>query len=314
MSALERGGSSKARDKGTYRAVPKVPWTTLLDNEFGNPDWTALYPIDAKTGNPIGVLSPRLACKLFHDALHIIKQGEEKVKYIQDQLPEISHKQYKKKQWRKQFFECMRRVCCRLVAGLGFRPNCVGEDIFVCVILNQTFALGWRRINQFIEPLPETEKDRDFTRVARLADADIANLMKGAETVATATNPAASTSAKKPGKIDAGRLNVKGWFKCYESNTDHVFDHIIKVEDEDMDDWSVSSVGSSTAASGGVPVVHALAPLGSKNVTGPLRSPKSVVHHVREDSNVSDFSDDGAACGAGTSALNVTASLASLIV
>ncbi len=121
---------------GTYKVVEKIPWTTLLSNEFGSPDWVKMYPINDK-GLPVGPLSPRLACKLFHDALFIIKKGEESPKYIQDRIPEAAHKCFKKKQWRKQFYESMRRVACRLAVGHGFRPNCVGEDAFIHVILNQ---------------------------------------------------------------------------------------------------------------------------------------------------------------------------------
>ena len=115
---------------GTYKMVPKVEWTALLAKEFGTPNWVELYPI-LPSGLPKGLLSPRLACKLFHDGLFIIKKGEENPKYIQDRIPEVAHKCFKKKQWRKQFFEAMRRVCCRLSIGLGFKPNCVAEDAFI---------------------------------------------------------------------------------------------------------------------------------------------------------------------------------------
>ena len=111
---------------GTYKVVPKVEWTTLLANEFGAPAWEKLYPLNDKS-LPTGILTPRLACKLFHDSLFIIKKGEENPKYICDRIPEHAHKMFKKKQWRKQFFESMRRVACRLAAGLGFQPNCVAE-------------------------------------------------------------------------------------------------------------------------------------------------------------------------------------------
>ena len=74
----------------------------LLEKEFGAPDWTELYPV--KTGKddhltPVGMLSPRMACKLFHDGVFIIQKAEEHAKYFQDRMPEISHRCYKKKQW-----------------------------------------------------------------------------------------------------------------------------------------------------------------------------------------------------------------------
>jgi hypothetical protein len=110
-----------------------------------------------------------MACKLFHDAVHIVKEGEKNSKYVQDLIPEIAHKCYKKKQWRKQFFEAMRRVCCRLALGKGFRPNCVAEDVFIHSVLSMAFSLGWRRIDQYISPLPESDADKDFSRVSRLS-------------------------------------------------------------------------------------------------------------------------------------------------
>ena len=87
---------------GTYRVIPKVNWVDLLEKEFGAPDWTELYPV--KTGKddhltPVGMLSPRMACKLFHDGVFIIQKAEEHAKYFQDRMPEISHRCYKKKQW-----------------------------------------------------------------------------------------------------------------------------------------------------------------------------------------------------------------------
>ncbi len=131
-------GSPKASSRfaGTYKdkTIPKVEWYTLLRNQFGNPDWAALYPLNAKAelATRGQLLSPRMACKLFHDSLFIIKQGEStNPKYIQDRIPEVAHKQFKKKQWRKQFYEAMRRVCCRLSIGLGFRPNCMAEEVFI---------------------------------------------------------------------------------------------------------------------------------------------------------------------------------------
>jgi hypothetical protein len=210
----------------------------LLVNQFGNPDWATLYPL-TQSGQPKGILTPRMACKLFHDGLHIIQKGEENAKFIQDRIPEIAHKCFKKKQWRKQFFESMRRVCCRLSIGLGFKPNCTAEDVFIHAILNMSFELGWRRIDAFIEPLPVSDKDRDFARVTKLgANEDVANLGK------------AVTDGKKKGSVDPKLGDVKSWFKCYDANLNNMFDHIVTLHEEDTDNWSVSTDSTVSTASG----------------------------------------------------------------
>ena len=156
--------------EGTYKQIPKVPWTELLVNHFGNPDWVSLYPIQEGSlredadgqlwGTPKGLLPPRTACKLFHDGVYILNKSEESVKFMQDRIPEMCHKQFKKKQWRKQFFEACRRVCCRLSIGLGFKPNCVAEDVFIHAILNMSFELGWNRIKEYLAGIPQTDRDR----------------------------------------------------------------------------------------------------------------------------------------------------------
>ena len=225
--------------KGTYKVVPKVQWLTLLVNDFGHPNWEELYPLNDK-GLPTKLLTPRMACKLFHDAVFIIKKGDESPKYMQDRLPEIAHKTFKKKQWRKQFFEATRRVACRLAIGLGFKPNCVAEDVFIHVILGMAFELGWRRIDEYIEPLPVSEKDRDFARVAKLAsNEDIASLTGQA---------AENTGGKKTKAVDANTANPKSWFKCYDLKMNTMFDHIVQVTEEDTDNWSVTT-GSTMASS-----------------------------------------------------------------
>lgn len=87
---------------GTYRVVPKIEWLTLLANEFGNPDWIKMYPLNVEKqelATKGQLLSPRMACKLFHDGLYIIKKAEESPKFIQDRIPEVAHKCFKKKQW-----------------------------------------------------------------------------------------------------------------------------------------------------------------------------------------------------------------------
>lgn len=238
------------RYQGTYKAVPKVEWTTLLAKEFGQPDWSKLYPVNEKkfeisvvNGNAVysdletkgQLLSPRMACKLFYDGLYLIKKGEESSKFIQDRIPEIAHKCFKKKQWRKQFFEAMRRVCCRLAVGLGFRPNCLAEDAFIHAILGMTFELGWKRIEEHTMNLPEWEKDRDFSRVLRFgSNEEVGHLLKGTESTVTS-----KTKSVVDPKL---KMDVKvGWFKCYDVSTNHIFDHIVHIHDDECDHWSVAT-------------------------------------------------------------------------
>jgi len=271
-----------------------------LEKDFGHPNWAVLYPLNAK-GQAVGILTPRMACKLFHDAIYIIKKGEESPKYVQDRIPDIAHKCYKKKQWRKQFFEAMRRVVCRLALGKGFRPNCVAEDVFIHAILSMSFELGWRRIEQFIEPLPESDQDKDFTRVSRLgANDEIGSLLKNTNAAAangTATTDAPTKTKKSAAATSAGaasamanaKLDVKSWFQCYETSEDHLFDHIVFINDEECDDWSVTTGStlstadpnsksrsesnlSVDASSGGVPTTGPLSPIGSPSKTSKIRS------------------------------------------
>lgn len=149
-------------DLGTYNQVPKIEWSNLQAHEFGEPNWVAMYPINSKSGQPSGVLPPRLACKLFHDGIYLINKAEENPKFYQDRLPECCIKFYKKKQFRKQCIEAGKRVICRLARGMGIAPNCVADEIFMYVVLKDAFDLGWRRIAQHIENIPETEKDKDY--------------------------------------------------------------------------------------------------------------------------------------------------------
>lgn len=198
------------RFEGTYKTAEPVEWVRLTSTNFNNPDWAALYPLNSK-GAPVGLLSPRMACKLFHDALFILQKASENEKYLQDRIPECTHKFYKKKQWRKQFVEGARRVACRLAKGMAFSPNCAAEECFVHVILRDTFELGWRRIAALVETLPETDKDRDFARVVRLASNDeIANLYK------------VDGDGGKEKKVD-----FKAWFKAFHSEPAHINDHMM---------------------------------------------------------------------------------------
>jgi len=208
--AMTKAHSVPKRFEGTYKNVSAVEWLTLLGCNFHNPDWEALYPINAK-GAPVGLFSPRMACKFFFDALFILQKTDENPKYLQDRLPECIHRSYKKKQWRKQFMEAARRVTCRIAKGMGFKPNCPAEDCFIHIILRDTFELGWRRVSHITENLPETDKDRDYNRVIRLgASEEIGFLYK-------------VDSESKSEK----RKDFKSWFKAYNADAAQLSDHLV---------------------------------------------------------------------------------------
>jgi len=210
MAVREHHVSAGKRYEGTYKNVALVDWPRLLHANFGNPDWVALYPLNSK-GSPVGLLSPRMACKLFYDSVFILERTDENPKYMQDRLPECAHKFYKKKQWRKQLVEGARRVACRLAKGAAFSPNCSAEECFVQVLLRDTFELGWRRVAAQVEALPETDKDKDFARVVRLGGNDeIAFLYKS------------DSDAGKEKKLD-----LKAWFKAFHVDAAHLTDHEI---------------------------------------------------------------------------------------
>jgi hypothetical protein len=196
---------------GTYKMIDNTDWIHLKNENFGDPDWLKLYPLNSK-GQVQGLLSPRMACKLFYDGVYILDKSMENEKYLQDRIPEACHKFYKKKQWRKQFIESGRRVCMKLAKGMNFSPNCAAEECFVHVIMRETFELGWRRVAEHIESLPETDKDKDFNRVIRLACNDeIANLYK-------------MDADNKEKAVD-----YKMWFKAYHNDEAHMHEHEISV-------------------------------------------------------------------------------------
>ena len=195
------------RYAGTYRAIPKLEWERLVASQFGTPDWATLYPLNAK-GGPAGLLTPRMACKLFNDAVFIIGKSEESPKFLQDKLPESSHKFYKKKQWRKQLLEASRRVTCRIAKGLDFGVNSTAEELFVHVLLANAFEMGWNRCREEWEALPESDKDRDFNRVARLAANEEINALYRGESTG-----------------DSSRM--KEWFKCYKADEATTTNHFM---------------------------------------------------------------------------------------
>jgi len=160
-----------------------------------------------------------------------LEKTEDNPKYLQDRIPECVHKMYKKKQWRKQFIEACRRVVCRIAKGRSLTANCIAEEVFIHVILRDTFELGWRRIIHHIQIdednpiIPETDKDRDFTRIARLgASDDVGYLYKDADT---------TTKSKKP--VAAGKeklMDFKDWFRAYSQTERDMKDHIFTTRSE----------------------------------------------------------------------------------
>jgi len=222
----------RQKHMGTYYTVPKVNWETLNLSNFNadgkaSVDWNALYPTKAgKADEELvakDVFTPRQAAKLFYDAIFIVEQAEKNPKYLQNKMPEISHKAFKRKQFQKQMVESMKRVCCRLAKGKGFSPNCVAEDVFIHIILANTFELGWRRLDSFLEDLPECVTDRDFTRVQRLAaSGEVDLLWRGAEAVVTAQSKAKDKKATNGSILDA-----RTWFGGYQSDATGLLDHVI---------------------------------------------------------------------------------------
>lgn len=222
------------RFEGTYNQVARIEWHNLIAHDFKQPHWAELYPINNK-GLPTGLLPPRLACKMFHDGILMVNKTEENGKYLQDRLPECVHKFYKKKQFRKQCIEAGKRVVCRLAVGLGFAPNCVAEEVFVYCLLKDAFDLGWRRINQYIEDLPETEKDKDYARVQRLMGGeDIAVLYRSDPDAKVAVPVKPSKEAKEAAKARESKTafsDFRNWFHAY--GTDKMHDHEIAISDDD---------------------------------------------------------------------------------
>jgi hypothetical protein len=60
-----------------YRNIPKIPWSSLKGINFDNPDWKTLYPLKVDSDAPVGLFTPRQACKLFYDGVLILDQAEE---------------------------------------------------------------------------------------------------------------------------------------------------------------------------------------------------------------------------------------------
>lgn len=207
----------------------RVEWNTLNASDFGHPDWETLYPTNTRN-----ILTPRLACKLFHDCVHIINKTEENPKFLQDRLPSATYKIWKRKQWRKQLVECGKRVACRLALGKGFLPNCVGEEIFGYIVIKEAPELGWRRLDKYLESLPETERDKDYAKVARVvSNDDIITLyrMDGDSKETTGKVPTPGTTVKGTSSSKSSSfMDFKSWYNCFERGDGTVHDHIIHVE------------------------------------------------------------------------------------
>lgn len=166
-------------------------------------------------GQPAGILSPRLACKIFLDGIYLINKAEDNPKYYQDRMPEVVLKFAKKKQFFIQCIEAGKRVLCRLAKGMGLKPNCIAEEIFIYAVLRDLAELGWRRIANEIENLPETEKDRDYARVQRLSGCDdIAVIYQTSNEV----KPVPKQKSKATEERTVPFADANSWFNYYEAN------------------------------------------------------------------------------------------------
>ena len=175
-----------------------------------------MYALKAN-GTPSGTLTPRLACKLFYDGIFLLQRNEENHKFLQDKLPTCLHKFYKKKQWRNQFIEAAKRLLCRMAKGQGFKPNCMGEDMFAHIVISSAIDLGWNRSEGKWSGLPECDKDRDMARLSRLAANEEIGALYRIE--GTPEN-----------------VNFMDWFKAINNNEDAMHDHVIPCEGADEEE------------------------------------------------------------------------------
>ena len=81
-------------------------------------------------------------------------------------------------------------------------------------------------------------------------------MLKGGEGAGASTGKGGSKTAA--GAAAAANVqDVKAWFKCYDVNADHLYDHIIRITEDDTENWSVitgastSTVGSQQQAAAG---------------------------------------------------------------
>ena len=209
----------------------------------------------------------------------------------------------------------MRRVCCRLAIGLGFRPNCIAEDAFIHAILNMGYELGWKRIQEHLDGLPEWERDRDFSKVLKFgANDDVGNLLK--QTVNSKPADAAGKPGKKETSVNVSTADVKfGWFKCYDTSPVHMFDNIVKLDDEETDDWSVNTSSTSDSASRprsdsvrsdlSIDSEDGGRPRGLSNPISPGRKARALSNLSATDENAVYFGGEGDAAAAQLSSLAV---------
>lgn len=156
---------------------------------------------------------------------------------------------------------------------------------FIHAVLNMAFELGWRRIESFTQNLPECDKDKDFSRVTRLgANDEIGGLLKGKEATTTTT-----TGSKKAVILDA-KMDVKAWFRCYELTEDHLFDHIVKIEDDETDNWSINTGSTSSSSSEQRP--RGDSSLSVEGINSVIGSPTNPTRRVRSNSSQSQNSID----------------------
>lgn len=112
--------------------------------------------------------------------------------------------------------------------------------MFVYVVLKDAFELGWRRIGQYVDHLPETERDRDYNRVLRLIGGDDISALYRIEAGAETKPDGGKTKEVKPstksgvtGKdvVKTTFTDFRNWFLEYEQKLSH--DHEIKIEHDE---------------------------------------------------------------------------------
>jgi len=132
-------------------------------------------------------------------------------------------------------------MVCRLAKGLGLAPNCAAEEVFIYVVLKDAFELGWRRIAEHVDPLPETDKDRDYGRIHRLLGFDdISTLYRTDPDAKLVVSSSASVKPTKESKKTDSRStkvqtnfnDFRNWFRAYDKVNIHDHDIVIEEDEE----------------------------------------------------------------------------------
>lgn len=133
-----------------------------------------------------------------------------------DKLPEMTLKYYNKKQWQINFLECGKRILCRLAKGMCFSPNCTGEELFAYILVNYTIPYSWVKFSVFLDVLPASDKDRDFSRVTKLlTNEDLGLLYQTDEDLSKKGIHSQSNLTK----------DIQAWFAPHYSDSSNMSDH-----------------------------------------------------------------------------------------